>query len=622
MNPKTLSMALGALLLVVVPATIVSARGFGGGFRGGGMGGFHGGGMGGFRGGEMGGFRGGEMGGFRGGEMSGFRGGEMSGFRGGEMGGFRGGEMGGVSGFGHTPSFSSPGSFDRSGSLYGGRNPYEMGGMSTRSGGFAEGAAGGRVGYGARSGSYTTARGGTVDYGAAGGGVRGPEGGVAGRGVAGAQVTTAGGRSFTDVGRAGGAVGPGGAAVGGRSNVAVASGPRGTAVDASRSGFAGRSYGAGGGWGWHNAAYGGYHQGWVHGYWNGHDAAAWGWRGPYWGGVGWGVAGLGLGLGLGWGLSSWGMGSALYGMGYMPYANPYYAAPMMVAGAPAMTAGYNYAQPIDTVSAAPDENVTDPAMTKFAAARDAFKQGNYDQALQQTNEALTKLPNDSDIHEFRALCLFALGRYDEAAATLYAVLSVGPGWDWTTLIGLYPDVSVYTAQLRALESYCVAHPDSAPAYFTLGYQYLTEGHTETAVNVLRRVVALKPSDSLSAKLVRQLDPSQDKPAATTTTVAATPPAHTTPPPGASIAGTWNAQPAAGTAITLTLQPGGDFTWRVNQNGKTQQFTGASSFGDGILTLAQDKGPALVGRVSWNDPSHMTFRIAGDGPDDPGLRFAK
>ena len=63
---------------------------------------------------------------------------------------------------------------------------------------------------------------------------------------------------------------------------------------------------------------------------------------------------------------------------------------------------------------------------------------------------------------------------------------------WTTLIGLYPDVANYTIQLRALESYCVAHPDSAGAYFTLAYQYLTEGHTETAVNVLRRVVALKP----------------------------------------------------------------------------------------------------------------------------------
>ena len=232
------------------------------------------------------------------------------------------------------------------------------------------------------------------------------------------------------------------------------------------------------------------------------------------------------------------------------------------------------------------------------------------------------MPNDSDIHEFRALCLYALGRYDDAAATLYAVLSVGPGWDWTTLIGLYSDVSVYTAQLRILEDYCAAHADSAPAYFVLGYHYLTEGHTETAVHVLKRVVALKPSDTLSMKLLRQLDPTLDKPSAPATATAATNPTETTPPAGATIAGTWTAQPVAGTAIALTMQPGGEFAWQVTQNGRTQQFNGSSTYGDGILTLAQEKGPALVGRVSWKDPSHMIFRVAGDGSDDPGLSFAK
>ena len=44
--------------------------------------------------------------------------------------------------------------------------------------------------------------------------------------------------------------------------------------------------------------------------------------------------------------------------------------------------------------------------------------------------------------------LFAVGKYDLAAGPLYAVLSVGPGWDWTTMAGLYPDIDVYTAQLR------------------------------------------------------------------------------------------------------------------------------------------------------------------------------
>ena len=61
---------------------------------------------------------------------------------------------------------------------------------------------------------------------------------------------------------------------------------------------------------------------------------------------------------------------------------------------------------------------------------------------------------------------------------------------------------------------------------------------------------------------------------------------------------------------------------MTRKGKTQQFTGSSTYGDGLLTLVQEKGPALVGRVSWKDAGHMTFRVVGDGPDDPGLSFSK
>ena len=50
------------------------------------------------------------------------------------------------------------------------------------------------------------------------------------------------------------------------------------------------------------------------------------------------------------------------------------------------------------------------------------------------------------------MSLFALGQYDEAAVPMYTVLSNGPGWDWTTLAGLYPSVDVYTytCALRAI----------------------------------------------------------------------------------------------------------------------------------------------------------------------------
>ncbi len=159
----------------------------------------------------------------------------------------------------------------------------------------------------------------------------------------------------------------------------------------------------------------------------------------------------------------------------------------------------------------------------------------------------------------------------------------------------------------------------------LGYHYLTEGHTQAASLVFRQVVALMPSDTLSAKLVRQLEPPTEQAAAASTpdnTAPAPAPDDTTPPQGASIAGTWNAQPAADTAIALTIQPAGGFTWQVTKKGKTQQFTGSSTYGDGLLTLVQEKGPVLVGRVSWNDASHMTFRVVGDGPDDPGLGFSR
>ena len=61
---------------------------------------------------------------------------------------------------------------------------------------------------------------------------------------------------------------------------------------------------------------------------------------------------------------------------------------------------------------------------------------------------------------------------------------------------------------------------------------------------------------------------------------------------------------------------------MTQKGRKQHFTGTLTYGNGILTLAQEKGPVMVGRVSWKDANEMTFRIVGDGPDDPGLSFTK
>ncbi len=68
------------------------------------------------------------------------------------------------------------------------------------------------------------------------------------------------------------------------------------------------------------------------------------------------------------------------------------------------------------------------------------------------------MPNDAALHEFRALVLFALQRYDDAAAALYAVLTAGPGWDWATLSRAVSQCfGVYTAATGARE---LLHPES------------------------------------------------------------------------------------------------------------------------------------------------------------------
>ena len=323
------------------------------------------------------------MGGFRGGEMGGFRGGEMGGMRYGGGGGFRGG-YGGMSSFGRTPSFSSPGTFDRAGGEFRGitRTP----GV----GGAAEGMLRGPDRVRAPARVRTRPRGeGPSTTAPRGGGGRARRAARPGAGSYGVQVTTAGGRSFTDVGRAGGAVGPGGNAVGGRSNIAVASGPRGTAVAGSRSGFAasagaaergrsarlrGRTAPPGSG-PTDSTPTGPITQGWVHGYWNGHGDAAWGWRRPV----------LGLGLGAGAGPRAWAWAGA-WRPGASARRSTAWATCPTTTPITATAAGRGRSagrgRPLRLLAAdrhheraRADESVADPAMALFDAARDVVQAG-------------------------------------------------------------------------------------------------------------------------------------------------------------------------------------------------------------------------------------------------------
>jgi tetratricopeptide (TPR) repeat protein len=352
---------------------------------------------------------------------------------------------------------------------------------------------------------------------------------------------------------------------------------------------------------------------WYHGDWHGHWDHPWhGWPAGWWA----------AGFVAGWG---WGAATAPWAWGYWPYYNPYCPGVVVIDGGT-----IDYSQPILTAAqpayAVNDQSggadvrstAEDQAMKIFDSARESFMSGDYKTALSRVESAIAKLPNDVVLHEFRGLALFALKRYQESAAAVYAVLSVGPGWDWTTLCSLYPDVDVYTEQLRALEEYRRQNPKSAEARFLLAYHYLTCGHNEAAAKELKEVVSLNPKDQLSAQLLASLTNPADADEAKTNEPAAPP----KPADAAALTGNWKSTRSDGAIIALNLAADGKFTWKYAQKDKPQEFGGEYSVADNLLILKQNNNPIMVGQVTPLSGNRFNFKLAGDNPNDPGLTFSK
>ncbi len=374
-----------------------------------------------------------------------------------------------------------------------------------------------------------------------------------------------------------------------------------------------------------NWYHGDWHRDWRGGQYRWYGRPAWWWGNNWWG------------AGYLPGYSAW---TIPWNWGYWSYYNPYYTAPLTFG-----TTVVNYSQPI--VLQTPPAGVAqtdaeDQAMQFFDSARDAFMNGQYKQALTQTDQAIALLPSDSVLHEFRGLVLFALGDYRQSAASIYAALSVGPGWDWTTLSGFYPDSDAYTQQLRTLEQYIGAHPDQSDARFVLAYQYLTCGYTDQAVTQLQDVVQLNPRDQLSAQLLASLTnpqtampDDQDQTGAPSQTAGAPPappgasPAEPTAPSApaapvnsADLAGRWTATRPDGGTVTLNLGGDSKYDWNFTANGQTHNFGGNYSVADNLLILKQGDTPSMVGQVTMVNNRQFNFKMPGGNPNDPGLTFSR
>jgi tetratricopeptide (TPR) repeat protein len=356
----------------------------------------------------------------------------------------------------------------------------------------------------------------------------------------------------------------------------------------------------------------------YHGYWNGnYGTNKWGYGPAY-------AAGYNAGYNsaypyayyrpLGWGLGAWGLGALAYNSGYLGYANPYYN------GYP----GYNYAQPIPVLYSVPSAGSANTADEVLNAAIAAFQQNDFDQALDLVNQGITQSPNDSVLHEFRALVLFAKADYQQAAATIHSVLAVGPGWNWTTLSSMYGNVAVYTAQLRALEKAVRSHPDDGAERFLLAYHYLIGGHSEAAARHLQQVVTLVPTDRVAADLLRMISPSKaDQPTEAPPQPAGETASAAKPVDPATLVGTWAAARDDGSKFALSLTNDETFTWKFSQKGQeSQELAGKYTVEGHVLALEGTDGGSLIANVTPGAGKKFNFKLLGAPAEDPGLDFSR
>jgi tetratricopeptide (TPR) repeat protein len=337
------------------------------------------------------------------------------------------------------------------------------------------------------------------------------------------------------------------------------------------------------------------------------------------------------------GVTAWGVNRLAYGFGYASYYNPYYTAG---------GGGYDYSQPLvsysesapaqsqdgASASGSPDQSssgnssnsgVSQAGMQAFNDARTAFYGGDSEKALSFVEVALQTMPRDTVLHEFRSLVLFSLKRYPESAAAIYAVLSAGPGWDWTTMIGLYGSADRYTEQLRALEAFARQNPKSSDAHFLLGYHYLTGTHPEAANKEFELAAEILPNDPLLPQLVKMTTPPGDAgkgagplpeidpagvPSADALTID-------------KVAGTWNAS-SNGSTFQMELANDGHFVWTFTKDGKPQTLKGAYAVNKDSLALEPDAGGTMLAQVSFVNPDEFLFTMVGSDPKQPGLDFKK
>jgi tetratricopeptide (TPR) repeat protein len=134
-------------------------------------------------------------------------------------------------------------------------------------------------------------------------------------------------------------------------------------------------------------------------------------------------------------------------------------------------------------------------------ALQSFRAGNYQNAMRMAEHAIVDSPRDTEAHEIVSLAAFANRDYRTAATEARAVADLGGVPSWNQVYAIYQNVDAYTLQLRSLEDYVRAYPQSADGQFLLGIQYMTTGHANDAHEHLAKAAELTPKDKIVQNLI-------------------------------------------------------------------------------------------------------------------------
>jgi len=250
-------------------------------------------------------------------------------------------------------------------------------------------------------------------------------------------------------------------------------------------------------------------------------------------------------------------------------------------------------------------------------SRAAFKQGDYVTAATAVDEALGYTPGDVTLHEYRALILFALGKYADATGVLNAVLASGPGWGWDTMVAFYNESATYSSHLRKLEAYVKGKPDGPEGRFLLGYHYMVCGFMDKAYEQFDLTAKLQPADSIARQL-RDLTKSSLPDAGEDDSAPSVQPA---PIPNEKLVGTWVSDRGQDGKITFKMEQDGNYSWSYTVEGKTTDLKGTYGLNEkGLLVLSSDNSQMISSVTLDNDT--MKFVLIGAPDGDPGLNFTK